>query len=121
MKKILIIEDQKEMEHLLIRQVEVMGFAAIPARSPDDGFKIALAEKPELILVDLMMPTIDGLKVTQMLRARPETRGIPILVASALSRKSDVQACLEAGCTDSIAKPFTFKELKIKIRELIKS
>ena len=121
MTKILIIEDQEAMKHLLIRQIEIMGFVAVSANNAEDGVKAATVEKPDLILMDLMMPKIDGLKVTRMLRAHPETQGVPILATSALSRKSDVEACMEAGCTDSIAKPFTFEELEIKIRKLITS
>ena len=119
MTKILIIEDHEEMVHLVLRQVEFMGFVAVSARNTEDGIKAAAAEKPDLILMDIGMPRIDGLKATRMLRAHPATHKIPILVASALSRKSDVDACIEAGCNDSIAKPFTFKELETKIRKLI--
>lgn len=118
MRKILIIEDRETTQHLIVGQVEQMGFLAVSARTVEAGVNAAVAEKPDLILMDLIMPRIDGLKATQMLRAHPETSGIPILVASALSRKSDVKVCLEAGCTSYIAKPFTFKELEIKIREL---
>jgi CheY-like chemotaxis protein len=121
MKKILIIEDHEEMQHRLVRQVEVMGFLAKPVRNVEDGVKAAVTEKPDLIIMDLMMPTIDGLKVTRMLRAYPETWDVPILVVSALSRKSDVNDCIAAGCTDSIPKPFTFIELETKIRKLLSS
>ena len=121
MKKILIIEDHEEMQHRLVRQVEIMGFMAKPVRNVEDAFKVVLAEKPDLILIDLMMPQIDGLKFTRVLRASPTSQGIPILVVSALSGKSDVNDCIAAGCTDSIAKPFTFIELESKIRKLLSS
>jgi CheY-like chemotaxis protein len=121
MKKILIIEDHEEMQHRLVRQVEIMGFMAKPVRNVEDAFKVVLTEKPDLILMDLMMPQVDGLRFTQVLRARPTTQGIPILVVSALSGKSDVSDCIAAGCTDSIAKPFTFIELESKIRKLLSS
>lgn len=121
MTKILIIEDHEERRHLLVGQVELMGFVAVSARNAEDGVKSAVAEKPDLILMDLMMPRIDGLKVTQMLRAHPETSRIPILLASALSSGSDVETCLQAGCTDYIAKPFNYNELRVKIHGLIGS
>ena len=121
MTKILIIEDHVDMRYLLEWQVELMGFVALSATSAEDGVKIAIAEKPALILMDIMMPNIDGLEATRMLRANAETRTIPILVASALFRNSDIEACMAAGCTSHIAKPFTFAELQIKIRELIHS
>ena len=119
MTKILIIEDNKEMRNLLVGQVELLGFVAVSARNAEDGVKFAIAERPGLIFLDLMMPRIDGLKVTQMLRAHPETSNIPILVASALSSGSDVETCMQAGCTDYIAKPFSFYEFQMKVHELI--
>ena len=119
MTKILIIEDNKEMRNLLVGQVELLGFVAVSARNAEDGVKFAIAERPSLIFLDLMMPRIDGLKVTQMLRAHPETSNIPILVASALSSGSSVETCMQAGCTDYIAKPFSFYEFQMKVHELI--
>lgn len=119
MTKILIIEDHADIRHLLERQVELMGFVALSATSAKDGVRIAIAEKPDLILMDIMMPTIDGLEATRTLRANVETSGTPILVASALSGNSDIAACMKAGCTDFIAKPFTVYELQMKIRDLI--
>ena len=107
------------MRNLLVGQVELLGFVAVSARNAEDGVKFAIAERPGLIFLDLMMPRIDGLKVTQMLRAHPETSNIPILVASALSSGSDVETCMQAGCTDYIAKPFSFYEFQMKVHELI--
>ncbi len=89
-----------------------MGFVAVSAKDAADGVESAVSKSPDLILLDLMMPKIDGLKATRMLRALPERRNTPILVVNALATRSDVQECMAAGCTDSIAKPFTFKELE---------
>lgn len=119
MTKILIIEDHVDMRYLLEWQVELMGFVGLSAENGADGVKIAIAEKPDLILMDIMMPNIDGLEATRTRRANAENSGIPILLASALSRNSDIEACMEAGCTEFIAKPFTFYELQMKIRDLI--
>ncbi len=121
MTKILIIEDHDEMRHLLVGQVELLGFVAVSARNAENGVNSAVAEIPDLILMDFMMPRIDGLKVTQMLRAHPKTSRIPILVASAFSSGSDVETCMQAGCTNYIAKPFTYNELRRKICGLIGS
>ena len=107
------------MRNLLVGQVELLGFVAWSVTNAEDGGKFAIAERPGLIFLDLMMPRIDGLKVTQMLRAHPETSNIPILVASALSSGSDVETCMQAGCTDYIAKPFSFYEFQMKVHELI--
>jgi DNA-binding response OmpR family regulator len=92
---------------------------ALSAKNAADGVKLALAAKPDLILMDIMLPGLDGFAATRMLRANDQTSGTPILAATALFRSSDLQACIDAGCTDYIQKPFTFAELEKKIRALI--
>ena len=119
MRKVLIIEDHPDMRELLSWQIELMGFVPIPAKRGQEGIEKALAEKPQLVLMDIMMPGMDGWEVTRILRANPETREIPILAATALFRDSDLNTCMEAGCTSYIVKPFTFQQLQSKIREII--
>lgn len=121
MKKILIIEDHPDMRQLLIWQVELMGFKVLSTEDGAIGVEIALAEKPDFILMDIMMPKTDGLEAIRMLRVRAQTKEIPILVVTARSRPIDLRACIEAGCNAVIVKPFTFFELQTKIRELLPS
>ena len=118
-RKILVVEDHPDMRDLLIRQMQLMGFLVILAKHGAEGVERALKEKPHLILMDIMMPGIDGWEATRWLRSNPETRDIPILAATALFRESDLRACLEAGCDDYIVKPFSFEELRGKVKELI--
>lgn len=119
MKKILIVEDNPDMQELLTWQVQLMGFLAVPARDGREGVEKALKEKPDLILMDIMMPGMDGREATRVLRASPETRDIPILAATVLFREKDLRSCIEAGCRDYIVKPFTFRELQEKIQGFI--
>jgi two-component system, cell cycle response regulator DivK len=119
MNKVLIIEDHADMRELLTWQIELMGFIPIAARRGRDGVDKALSEKPQLIIMDIMMPGMDGWEATRELRARAETKDIPILAATALFRDSDLKSCIEAGCNGYIVKPFTFQELQGKVRELI--
>lgn len=107
------------MRELLTWQVELMGYVPIPAKHGKEGVEKALAEKPHLILMDIMMPGMDGWEATRKVRANPETQDIPILAATALFRDSDLQNCLDAGCNGYIVKPFTFQELQGKLRELL--
>ncbi len=86
MKKILIIEDHADMRELLTWQIELMGFVPIPARRGKEGVEKALAEKPQLIIMDIMMPGMDGWEAARELRANAETKDIPILAATALFR-----------------------------------
>lgn len=119
MKKILIVEDHADMRELLSWQVELMGFIPVTAKHGKEGVEKAVAEKPQLILMDIMMPGMDGRETARALRGNPETKNIPILAATALFRDSDLKSCLDAGCNAYIVKPFTFQELQTKLREMI--
>ena len=119
MKKVLIVEDHADMRELLTWQVELMGFRPIAAKHGKEGVEKAVAEKPDLVLMDIMMPGMDGWEAARELRANPATKGIPILAATALFRDTDLKTCLEAGCNGYIVKPFTFQELQGKLREFI--
>ena len=121
MKKILIVEDHADMRELLTWQIELMGFMPIPAKHGKEGVEKAIAEQPDLILLDIMMPGMDGWEAARTLRANPETKDIPILAATALFRDSDLKSCLDAGCNGYIVKPFTFQELQGKVREYVAS
>ena len=119
MKKILIVEDHSDMRELLTWQIELMGYLPIPAKHGKEGVEKAVAEQPHLILLDIMMPGMDGWEAARTLRANPETKNIPILAATALFRDSDLRSCLDAGCNGYIVKPFTFQELQGKVQEFI--
>jgi two-component system alkaline phosphatase synthesis response regulator PhoP len=119
MKKVLVVEDHPDMRELLLWQMELMGFLAIPAKHGKEGVEKALKEKPNLILMDIMMPGMDGREATRILRSNPETQNIPILAATVLFRESDLKSCIDAGCNDYLVKPFTFQELQGKIQEYI--
>ena len=121
MKKVLIIEDHGDMRELLTWQIELMGFLPITAKRGSEGVEKAASEKPELIIMDIMMPGMDGLAAARAIRANEETKDIPILAATALFRDSDLKSCIDAGCNGYIVKPFTFQELQAKVRELIPS
>jgi CheY-like chemotaxis protein len=119
MKKILIVEDHPDMRELLRAQIDLMGFSAITAKNGKEGIKTATAEKPDLIMMDFMMPEMDGCEATRILRATSEIKEIPVIAVTALSRPSDLQSCIEAGCNDYIVKPFSIEELRKKIHALI--
>jgi CheY-like chemotaxis protein len=119
MKKVLIVEDHADMRELLSWQIELMGFVPITAKHGKEGVEKALSEKPHLVLMDIMMPGMDGREMARALRENPQTKDIPILAATALFRDSDLKSCLEAGCNGYIVKPFTFQELQAKLQELI--
>ena len=119
MKKVLVVEDHPDMRELLIWQMELMGFSAIPAKHGKEGVEMALKEKPHLILMDIMMPGMDGREATRILRSNPATQNIPIVAATVLFRESDLRTCIDAGCNDYLVKPFTFQELQGKVQEFM--
>ena len=109
MKKILIIEDHPDLRKALRTQIELMGFAGITAENGKDGIETAIAERPDLIMMD-------GLEATRILRAGTETKEIAIIAVTAMS---DIQSAIEAGCNDYVVKPFPIEELRKKIHALI--
>ena len=119
MTKILLVEDHPELRDVVQRQIEWMGFTTITANNGKEGVVTAVAEKPDLILMNSIMPEMDGWEATRILRSHPKTKDIPILAATAMFRPADLKAWLDVGCDDYIVKPFTLDELSRKIRALI--
>ena len=117
--KVLIVEDYPDMRALLCLILKSLGCLPIVASHGKQGVEKAISEKPKLILMDIRMPIMDGLEAARALRAHPETKEIPILVTTALLRHPDRAACLEAGCSDYMVRPFNLLDLKNKIRELL--
>jgi two-component system, cell cycle response regulator DivK len=84
-----------------------------------EGVEKAVSEKPNLILMDIRMPVMDGWQAAKAVRANADTKNIPILATTELLRPHELRACLEAGCHGYIVKPFSFVDLGTKIRELL--
>ena len=121
MKKALIVEDHPDLLHILTLKLEMLGFAVISANNGKQGIAKAIEENPDLILMDIRMPVMDGREATRIIRSNPKTQDIPILASTVLFRESDLSSCIEAGCNDYITKPFTFKQLQEKILDFIPS
>jgi CheY-like chemotaxis protein len=120
MKKILIVEDHPEIRDLLRTHLEWLGFAVIVAKNGKEGVDIAIAEKPDLVMMNSMMPLMDGSQATRTLRNNPETKDIPILSVTGMSRPGDLQSSLEAGSNDYIVKPFSLEDLEKKVSLLVR-
>ncbi len=117
--KALLIEDHPSLLDVVSRQLKRLGFAVVSADNGMRGVEKAIEEKPHLILMDIMMPGMDGLEATRLIHTNPETKDIPILAITCLFRESELRGCIEAGCDDYLVKPFTFQELQEKIQDLI--
>jgi two-component system alkaline phosphatase synthesis response regulator PhoP len=119
MKKALLVEDHTDLLEMLSWQMELMGFSVITANNGKEGVKKAMEEVPHLILMNIMMPGLDGLEATRMIRSNPETKDTLIMASTVLYKESELKACIEAGCNDYIVKPFTLQELQEKIQDII--
>ncbi len=119
MKKALIVEDHPDLLEVLTWQLEMMGFAVVSANTGVEGVTKAVEEKPQLILMDIMMPGMSGREATRMIRTNRETEKIPILAITALCRESEQQKCIKAGCNDYIMKPFTPEKLLEKVQTVL--
>jgi two-component system, cell cycle response regulator DivK len=119
MAKILYVEDNEDNVYMLTRRLERSGFEIVVARDGEQGVAIAQAEQPDLILMDLSLPVLDGWEATRRLKAAEETRAIPVIALSAHAMPGDREKALAAGCDDYDSKPVKLPGLLAKIRALL--
>ncbi len=117
-KRILLVEDHSGTIEVMQQELEVLGYEVTVAENGVKGVEMATSESPDLIVMDIVMPKMDGLQATSQIRKNPKTKDIPILAATALARPGDREKCLEGGCDGYIAKPFTHKQLGVAIEKL---
>jgi len=120
MNKILIVEDELDIQKLVHRILTANGFEVFKASNGEEGLIKATTLKPDLIIMDLMMPGMSGLEVCRLLKKRPDTKGVPIIILSALNRSIDREYAKEAGADKYISKPFQIDELLVAIDTLMK-
>ncbi len=118
--KILVIEDDEDIGELLEYNLKKEGYQVVRALTGEAGLKAAGAKSPELILLDIMLPGIDGLEVCKKLKREAKTELIPIIMLTAKGEESDVVAGLELGAEDYITKPFSPKVVVARIRAVLR-
>jgi PAS domain S-box-containing protein len=116
---ILLIEDTEEVVMMLVDYLEMAGYKIVTAQDGVDGLEQAKLTRPDLILMDIQMPRMDGFETTQKLRNDPQFRNIPIIALTALAMPNDRQRCLDAGMDDYISKPVNLKALTKTIQKLL--
>lgn len=121
MPKILLIEDNEMNRDMLSRRLERKGMQVLVAVDGEQGVAMAQSELPDLILMDMSLPVLDGWAATRQLKSDPETRNIPIIALTAHAMADDRNRCLEAGCDDYDTKPIDFTRLMGKIQTLLHS
>jgi CheY-like chemotaxis protein len=120
MPKILLVEDNEMNRDMLSRRLEKRGFTLLIAADGGVGVELAKSGAPDLILMDMSLPVIDGWEATKLLKADPATKGIPIIALTAHAMDSDRVKALESGCNDFDTKPVELPRLLTKIEELLK-
>ncbi len=120
MTKILVIDDDHAINELIKVNLELNGYQVIQAFNGIEGFAVAKQEEPALIILDVMMPEVDGFTVAQRIRQNPETADVPIIMLTALSQLNDKVTGFNIGVDDYLTKPFEIDELLVRVRALLK-
>ena len=118
-KLILIVEDEPKNVTLLRDLLQVSGYKTIEATDGKQGVELAKSKKPDLILMDVQMPVMDGLEATRILKADATTSNIQVLALTSYAMTGDEERILEAGCDGYLAKPFDIKELLKTVAEYL--
>ena len=121
MAKILLVEDNEMNRDMLSRRLLRKGYEVLIAMDGSQGVAMARTEEPDLILMDMSLPVLDGWQATRQLKAEPETRSIPIIALTAHAMSTDRDKALEAGCDDYDTKPIELPRLLEKMQALLES
>jgi two-component system, cell cycle response regulator DivK len=119
MAKILLVEDNEMNRDMLSRRLERKGHNILIAMDGEQGVAIAQTEVPDLILMDMSLPVLDGWAATRQLKATPHTQSIPVIALTAHAMAGDREKCIAAGCDDYDTKPVEFPRLLGKIQALL--
>ncbi|OGR53612.1 MAG: DNA-binding response regulator [Desulfobacula sp. RIFOXYB2_FULL_45_6] len=117
---ILIVDDEEDIIELIQYNLKNEGYSILTADAGEQAIKIAKQARPDLIVLDLMLPGMDGLEVTRYLRSNEQTRDLPIVILTAKGEESDIITGLELGANDYISKPFSPKVLTARIRAILR-
>jgi CheY-like chemotaxis protein len=115
MAKILLVEDNEMNRDMLSRRLERRGYEVIMALDGSQGVSMTISERPDLVLMDMSLPIMDGWEATKTLKDNPETKSIPIIALTAHAMAGDREKALQAGCDDYDTKPIELKRLIEKI------
>ena len=118
-KRILIVEDQEDNRAIMRDLLNTAGYNLIEAVDGEEGVRLAQSERPDLILMDIQLPILDGYEATRRIRALAELKSIPIIAVTSYALSGDEAKALAAGCDSYVAKPFSPRELLAKVREFL--
>lgn len=117
---ILVVEDEPDIREVIQYNLNREGFGVLSSADGEDGLRLARERAPDLVLLDLMLPSVDGVDVCRRLKEDPITRGIPVIMVTAKGEETDVVLGLGLGADDYIKKPFSPKELVARVRAVLR-
>lgn len=117
--KVLIAEDEKDIRRLVVFTLERAGYEVLEAGDGREALRLATENQPNLILLDIMMPFLNGYEVCRKLRENPELKDTPIVLLSAKAQNYEIGEGLQAGATDYLIKPFIPRELAAKVKQIL--
>lgn len=117
--RILVVEDEKDIVENIEVRLQVVGYQVVCAYDGKAGVDAARSQKPGLILLDIMMPKLNGFEVCKILKADDKTKAIPIIMLTSLSQVGDIDKAFDAGANDYLTKPFEYDRLLKKIQKYL--
>lgn len=118
-KKILIVEDEEDIALSIKARLELDNLKVILAKDGKEGVEKARSDKPDLIIMDVMMPLVNGFDACQVIKGEQKTKNIPVLILTALPNVDDAEKAFKSGASDFINKPFTNERLMAKVHKLL--
>ena len=119
MKKILVVEDTEDNRQILRDLLSMAGYEMVEAHDGAEGVLKAAEHKPDLILMDIQMPVMDGYEATRRIKANPDLKSIPIVAVTSYALSGDEEKARAAGCDAYIAKPYSPRQMLAKVREIL--
>jgi two-component system cell cycle response regulator DivK len=120
-KKILVVEDTEDNRQILRDLLGMAGYEMVEAHDGAEGVAKAAEHRPDLILMDIQMPVMDGYEATRRIKANPDLKAIPIVAVTSYALSGDEQKTRDAGCDAYIAKPYSPRQMLAKVREILGS
>jgi two-component system phosphate regulon response regulator PhoB len=119
MTKILVAEDDQDIRELIVLSLRFSGYDVIPAADGQQAVDLAFEEQPDLIMLDLRMPRLNGYEALEQIKARPGLEHVPVVILSAKGQDAEIQTGLDLGASQYILKPFAPDELVLKIGQIV--
>jgi len=120
LKKILVVDDNQDSRELVVKVLKNKGYEMVEATDGEEALERAVAEKPDLILLDISIPKLNGYEVARILKGKEEFKNVPIVALTAHAMKGDRAKALEAGCEGYISKPINVRELPAQIKSFLR-